>query len=418
MYPNSVSALSTENLPLCWELLPQPAYLVGGAVRDALLGRQSEYLDLDFVLPNNAVKTARAIARHYKAGFVLLDAQRQIARVVFKQATVDFALAVGSTLESDLRRRDYTINAIAYNPSTKELIDPLQGYTDLQQSLLRMVSPTNLQDDPLRLLRAYRQAAQLNFVIEPDTQSVIRQLAPLLGQVAAERVRVEIGYLLSSARGSQWLQTAWEDGLLATWFKNTTRSHLVLLATIDSTAIQLGQTYPQLSVELYQAVRDTIKTTWLAIAKLTCLVASDPETAEIELINLTYSRAEIKGVTTALKLLPQLKEVPPAQMSLAQQFFFFRTAGVVFPVVVVLAVAEGVSVEAIAPLIDRYLNPNDPVAHPTPLISGKDLMQALQLPSSPLVGELLLKIQLAQIEGKISTSKEAIEFASQLLDIR
>ena len=239
-----------------------------------------------------------------------------------------------------------------------------------------------------------------------------------MGQVAAERVRVEIGYLLSSARGSQWLQTAWEDGLFTTWFKNTTRSHLVLLATIDSAAIQLGQTYPQLSVELYQAVRDTIKTTWLAIAKLTCLVASDPETAEIELINLTYSRAEIKGVTTALKLLPQIKEVPPAQMSLAQQYFFFRTAGVVFPVVVVLAVAEGVSVEAIAPLIDRYLNPNDPVAHPTPLITGKDLMLALQLPSSPLVGELLLQIQVAQIEGKISTSKEAIKFASQLLDIR
>ena len=170
-------------------------------------------------------------------------------------------------------------------------------------------------------------------------------------------------------------------------------------------------------MELYQAVRDTIKTTWLAIAKLTYLVASDPETAEIELINLTYSRAEIKGVTTALKLLPQLKEVPPAQMSLAQQFFFFRTAGVVFPVVVLLAVADGMTVEAIAPLIDRYLNPDDPVAHPTPLITGKDLMQALQLPSSPLVGELLLQIQLAQIEGKISTSKEAIEFAAQVLDI-
>jgi tRNA nucleotidyltransferase (CCA-adding enzyme) len=84
--------------------------------------------------------------------------------------------------------------------------------------------------------------------------------------------------------------------------------------------------------------------------------------------------------------------------------------------VAVLAVAAGVSVEAIAPLIIRYLTPDDPVAHPTTLVTGKDLMQALKLPSSPLVGDLLLQIQLAQIEGKVSTPAEAIAFASQLLD--
>ena len=137
--PNSLSVLSPQTWCFSLEFLPQPAYLVGGAVRDALLGRQSEYLDLDFVLPDRAVETARAIARHYQAGFVLLDAQRQIARVVFKHATVDFALALGDSLETDLRRRDYTINAIAYNPHTEEIIDPLQGYIDLQQSLLRMI---------------------------------------------------------------------------------------------------------------------------------------------------------------------------------------------------------------------------------------------------------------------------------------
>ena len=414
MYSSSLSSLSAANWPFSLEWLPQPAYLVGGAVRDALLDRQSEYLDLDFVLPENAVETARAIARHYQAGFVLLDAQRQIARVVFPQATIDFALQEGSTLETDLKRRDFTINAIAYNPHTQEIIDPLQGYKDLQQGLLRMVSPKNLQDDPLRLLRAYRQAAQLNFAIAPDTQSVIRQLAHLLVEVAAERVRVEIGYLLSSARGTHWLQAAWEDGLLTTWFKSATRSHLSLLAAVDSAAGTLSQT-PPLGEKLSQSVREPLKTTWLGIAKLACLVSPDPELAESQLERLTYSRAEIRAVTTALKLLPQLKTVSSIQMSLAEQYFCFRTAGAVFPSLAMLAIATGVSVEAIAPLINRYLNPNDPVAHPTPLVTGKDLMQALKLPSSPLVGELLLQIQLAQIEGRIFTAEEAIAFASQLL---
>lgn len=409
-----LTALSPDTWCFSLEWLPQPAYLVGGAVRDALLGRKSEYLDLDFVLLNDAVKTARAIADHYQAGFVLLDAQRQIARVVFKHATVDFALAVGSNLETDLQRRDYTINAIAYNPHTGEIIDPLQGYADLQQGLLRMISPTNLQEDPLRLLRAYRQAGQLNFLIEPNTRSVIRKLAPLLANVAAERVRVELGYLLGSAKGTPWIQAAWEDGLLAKWFPSAT--HLNQLAAVDCAPATLAQTYPQLSAELCQAVRDTVKTTWLSIAKLATLVNQNPEIAELELINLTYSRAEIKAVTCALRLLPQLQTVAPENMTLADQFFFFRTAGVVFCVVVVLALAAGVSQEAISPLVNRYLTPDDPIAHPIPLITGKDLMQALKLPSSPLVGELLLQIQLAQIEGKISTVEEAIAFASQLLD--
>jgi tRNA nucleotidyltransferase (CCA-adding enzyme) len=383
-----------------------------------MLGRRSGYLDLDFVLPSDAVQTARAIANRCKAGYVLLDAERQIARVVFKQATADFAQQEGSTLETDLLRRDFTVNAIAYNPHTGELIDPLQGYADLQQGVLRMVRAANLQDDPLRLLRAYRQAAQLGFIIDPDTQSVIRQLAPQLGQVAAERVRVELGYLLGSAEGTPWLRAASEDGLLATWFKSATLKQLVQVAAVDRAGVSLTQRWPTLGVELSQVVREPLKTTWLSIAKLTCLVATDPELAEAELMQLTYSRAEIRAVTTALKLLPQLnsEEVPPAQMSLPEQYFFFRTAGNVFPTLAVLAVAAGKPVEAIAPLINRYLTPDDPVAHPTPLVTGKDLMQALRLPAGPQVGQLLTAIQLAYIEGKISTPAQALQLASQLVD--
>lgn len=407
-------SLSPENWPFNLEWLPQPIYLVGGAVRDALLGRRAEYLDLDFVLPSEAVKTARAIALRCQAGFVLLDAERQIARVVFQQATVDFAQQEGSSLETDLRRRDFTVNAIAYNPHTGELIDPLQGYVDLQQGLLRMVRAANLQDDPLRLLRAYRQAAQLGFVIEPETHSVIRSLASLLGQVAAERVRVELGYLLSSSKGTPWLRAAGEDGLLTPWF-NATPS-FAQIAAVDEAAVLLAQTWPILGAELSQFVRDQVKTSWLNIARLTRLVAPEPEVAEAQLMQLTYSRAEIRGVTTALKLLPQLQpDAQPELMSLRSQYFLFRAAENVFPALAVLAVAIGTPVAAIAPLINRYLTPDDPVAHPIPLVRGKDLMQALGLPAGPQVGRLLTEIALAQVEERISTSAEALELASLLV---
>ncbi|MFB2834195.1 CCA tRNA nucleotidyltransferase [Floridanema evergladense] len=411
------STLSPENWPFDLGFLPSSAYMVGGAVRDALLGRRRDYLDLDFVIPETAVKVARKIATHYKAGFVLLDPQRQIARVVFPDATADFAQQEGDSLETDLRRRDFTMNAIAYNPHTKELIDPLQGYTDLKQNLIRMVSPANLQDDPLRLLRAYRQAAQLNFTIQPETRSVIREMATLLGTVAAERVRVELGYLLNSPSGIPWLTAAWEDGLINIWLSHATEKSFLQLVALDSAVTTLVNVFPQLTREFSQAIRDTIKTPWLSLAKLACLVTNDPILAEAELQKLSYSRAEIKAVTTILKLLPQLclQQELANQMSLREQYFLFREAGKAFPIVAVSALANGISIEVISPLINRYLNPDDQVAHPIPLITGNDLMTALNLNPSPKLGELLIEIQIARIEGKIFSVEEAIALATHLL---
>jgi tRNA nucleotidyltransferase (CCA-adding enzyme) len=344
---------------------------------------------------------------------------------VFPHATADFAQAEGNSLETDLHRRDFTVNAIAYNPHTQEIIDPLQGSIDIQQGLLRMISPANLEDDPLRLMRAYRQASQLGFTIEPDTQAAIRSLASHITKVAPERVRVELGYMLANAQGSPWIASAWEDGLLTPFFKSATKESVTLLAVVDKAASQLAGTWQQFGVELAKYVRDTVKTTWLAIAKLASLVNPEPETAEIELVELTYSRAEIKAVTTVLRLLPQLKA---PLMSLREEYFLFQEAGLVFPAIATLAVADNTSVEAMsddkpplrvyAPLITRYLNPDDLVAHPTALLSGKDLMLALNIPASPLVGQLLTEIAVAQIEGKISTAEQAIEFAAGLLGNR
>lgn len=420
---NDASALSPQNWPFSLEWLPPSACLVGGAVRDALLLRRAEYLDLDFVVPTDAVQKARSLANQYKAGFVVLDAQRQIARVVFKDATVDLAQQEGDSLETDLQRRDFTINAIAYNPRTDELIDPLQGIVDCRAGVIRMVSQSNLEDDPLRLLRAYRQAAQLGFRIEPETQAVIRQLAPLLGQVAAERVQVELGYLLKSPQGTPWLTTAWEDNLLQAWFPDATAQGLAQLATVDNSARVLEETWHELGMEMRSPFGS--KSALLSLARLACLLPAVPEAAESQLMRLKYSRAEIRAVVTTLKHLPQLLSHVTSPMSLREQYFFFQDVGSVFPILAVLAMTSRISVDAvsqaipeglIAPIINHYLNPDDQVAHPTQLVTGKDLMQALHLPASPQIGKLLTEIQIARIEEKISSCEDALEFAAQLVE--
>ena len=413
--------LTAKNWPFSLEWLPKPVYMVGGAVRDAILGRVREYVDLDFIIPGDAVKVARKIAQRYQAGFVLLDAERKIARVVFPEATADFAQQEGESLIRDLHRRDFTINAIAYNPHTQEIIDPLEGFKDIESSLLRMISPVNLQNDPLRLMRAYRQAAQLGFTIEPGTQETIRSLVTSIIQVAAERIRVEISYLLASSQGTFWLNTAWKDGVLTSLFKNATDKSFIKLAAVDQAYALISNNWQQLGEELGNYVRETVKTSWLATAKLACLVDLNPEIAEVELQELTYSRAEIRAVTTGLRLFSEIKAV---NMPLRTQYFLFREMGILFPAVLVLAlandiVAKGMFEESMLvsyePLIKRYLDKNDAVAHPIPLLNGKDMMTALNIPASPLVGELLMEVGVAQAEGRISTVEAAIEFARNLV---
>jgi tRNA nucleotidyltransferase (CCA-adding enzyme) len=454
------SALSPRTWPFSLEWLPPSACLVGGTVRDALLGRQGEYLDLDFVLPQGAVETAQAIARHYKAGYVLLDAERQIARVVFEQGTADFAQQIGATLNADLKRRDFTVNAIAYNPHTDQLIDPLQGYADLQKRLLRMVAAENLEEDPLRLLRAFRQAAQLGFAVEDHTRDVIRQLAPLLQRIAAERVQSEINYLLGTARGTFWLTAAWQDGLLKAWFPDASLHSMEWIAGIDQAFVRFQEVLPEFATELCDRIRSTSRNnrpgsggnrsnrggtapehadlkasgsarTWLSAAKLASLLPFDSGEAETQLRRLKYSRTEIQAVSTILKYLPQFcsavgmdilclghgSPLPPSlSLSLREQYEFFQGVGVTFPAVAVLAIAHGIPQEVMAPLIHRYLNPDDLVAHPSPLLSGQNLMTALNLSAGPQIGQLLAAIQLARAEGKISTVEEALDLAVKCIE--
>ena len=395
------SYLAAVDFPCDVNNLPTSAYLVGGSVRDALLQRYKIPVDLDFVLPEKAIATAQKMAKLYQAGFVILDREREIARVVFPQGTLDLALQEGGSLETDLKRRDFTINAIAYNIHSQQLVDPLGGLADLQQGILRMVSPANLEDDPLRLLRAFRQAAQLNFTIEDKTRKAIKERAFLLKTIAAERVQAELNYIFTAPRGNKWLVGAIECGLLQFWLPNINQEKIEQLDPVKDAlefCLNSGLKLANLSI----------------LAKLATLVTSEPTLAETELTKLKYSRAQIKAVTKTVKHLPQLQAMNN-MMSLRSQYFWFLEVKDVFPLLIVRAIATGVAEDIFNPLIERYLDPTDQVAHPQPLVTGHDLIQGLNLKPSPVIGKLLTEIQIAQIESKITTPQQAIDFANSLL---
>ncbi|NES07356.1 MAG: CCA tRNA nucleotidyltransferase, partial [Okeania sp. SIO2F4] len=301
-----------------------------------------------------------------------------------------------------------------YNPFTDELIDLFDALKDLQDGIIRMVKSANLREDPLRLLRAYRQAAQLGFVISPETEITIGEFAPLLTQVAAERVQTELGYLLSHSDGMIWIEKAWKNGLLSDYFPAATEN-LEIGKKVEIVVEQLKKNWSNLEVELATGVRDTVKTSLLAIAKLAILVNPHPEKAEVELMRLKYSNAEIRSTVAVVKGLAKLSEVEISHMSVREQYFFFQEIGKNFPALAVVAVAKGISIEEINCLIERYINPEDPVAHPIALLNGNDLITALKLPKGPIVGQLLTEIQIARAEENIFTKDEGIKLAEKLV---
>ncbi|MBN1644103.1 MAG: CCA tRNA nucleotidyltransferase [Dehalococcoidales bacterium] len=195
-----------------------PAYLVGGFVRDALLGRDTA--DIDIAVGVNALGIARELADLLGGKFVLLDEVNGVGRVVLKDWVIDVASFIGK-IKSDLKRRDFTIDAMAVdlnqingNIQVLDLIDPLGGQTDLDRGLLRVVAKTAFEVDPIRLLRAVRLAAELGFSIDRKTEVEIKRSARLLAGVPGERVREEFLRLLEGSCGGRFLVYLDELGLL------------------------------------------------------------------------------------------------------------------------------------------------------------------------------------------------------------
>lgn len=177
-----------------------PVYLVGGAVRDKLLGRAIH--DLDFGLFSGTKKTAQTVARYLKSPFFMLDEKRLAARVIFRpnaseEYLLDFVTLVGSDITTDLKARDFTINAMAIDTrSPAQLIDPCGGQEDLRSGILRACSTGAMKSDPLRILRGVRLASNLKMVISAETEVSMRSAAALISGVSAERLRDELFKIL------------------------------------------------------------------------------------------------------------------------------------------------------------------------------------------------------------------------------
>jgi tRNA nucleotidyltransferase/poly(A) polymerase len=171
-------------------------YLVGGAVRNALLNQQAN--DLDFAIVSNVELIARKVSHELHTDFYPLDAEREAYRLIFSDKGedfqyLDFSKIRGNTIDSDLLGRDFTINAMAVNINDpQKLIDPLGGAQDLRDKIIKACSSSSITDDPIRVLRAIRFAAEGNYKIADETRKLLKIGVPLLRFSSAERKRDEL----------------------------------------------------------------------------------------------------------------------------------------------------------------------------------------------------------------------------------
>ena len=241
--PTAALTIGCDNLSQVASILKEQgvvAYLAGGFLRDALLGRPSN--DVDLAVAGDPLALARLVADALGGHYVLLDEALPTARVVFPDAAADAGLVYfdfcqfrGNDILADLAQRDFTINALAldlqqaigqlvFGPwslvaGTKDhrprtILDPFGGLADLRAGLIRAVHDGVFLDDPLRLLRAVRFVSQLGFSIEPHTQALIRRHSALAAQPAGERVLEEIVKILGAPEAGEHLRLLDSLGLL------------------------------------------------------------------------------------------------------------------------------------------------------------------------------------------------------------
>lgn len=376
--------LAPGQWPLPLEALPDGTALVGGAVRDALLGRLQPRPDLDLVVPQAAIDLCRQLEARLGGSCVVLDPERDIARLVLRGWTIDLARCDGHDISQDLRRRDYTANAIALPLAAGAVpIDPTGGLADLARGRLVAVSQANLLADPLRLLRGLRLSCELDLPLDAASRGWIHGHAARLAEVAGERVLAEVEKLAGLPRGERGLQAVIDARLLEPWGA-ATQSGLPLEGLSLQAAAQRQLTRAETAAALPLARLAAL----LDGPALAALHASRRLQQGCQRLRhwcglLHGNGGDLDRLEEGVRLLLQREleqDLPALLLTLP--------------------------VSGAASALRRWRDPADPLFHPHPPLNGHQLQQALPLAPGRELGALLKHLTLERAFGRLPPGGE------------
>jgi len=464
------------------------SYLCGGFVRDVLLGSDSAAIDI--AVAADALEIAPKLANALGGRYVLLDEVNRVGRVVLIDSEargrweLDFSTFSGS-IEQDLARRDFTVDAIAVDLgesgtdyTSVQLIDPFGGWNDLRQGVIRAVSEAAFKSDAVRLLRAVRLAAELNFSIDNGTESLIRGYHHLIASVAGERVREELLRLLAVSHAGQFLpyldglglltavvpeltqtkgveqpkehfwnvfdhsietvaavdfvlrQGAWEYGseevLAAVPWSVVLAEHFDLEVSSGSTRgllLRLAALLHDVAKPQTKAIDDSGRVRFLGHAKAGAAI-----TANI-MERLRFSGKEIKLVETMVR-----HHLRPGQMSNNKlpshraMYRYFRDTGGAGIDVLFLSLADHLATRGrhlnlaewqkhgkmVEYVLAQYFE-RESLVIPLKLVDGHDLINIFGMSPGPRIGEILEAVREAQAAGELTSREEAISYIRERL---
>jgi poly(A) polymerase len=430
------------------------AYLVGGAVRDFLMGQ--EPVDYDIATGSDPEALALEIAQRLDGHAIRLGKNDQpLHRVLTRSGEIDITPLQGDTIEADLGQRDLTLNAMAYDPATGRVIDPHGGRNDIAAGTIRMVSPQAFIRDPVRLLRAYRIAAQYRFQIEKRTTAAITACAHHITQSAAERVSAEFRKLFMRHTACPYLADMARSGLLFAIIpelkplttippgeKSDSTRFEHCLATFKNLEFLLESCKSRFpghheSIEVCANAEKAVALKWALLLHETggdtppteTGAAAIPENEVVSARNadriagrLKFSRRDRQYITSII-----LNYLHPFELYAAsvarksenpEQARFFMQAGDLTPDIILFSLAhspdskaaqETVSFESFATtLMDRFYWEYLPLKRKPPLITGRDLVSELGLRPSPQFKLWLQKVEEARLSGGICSRSEAL----------
>jgi poly(A) polymerase len=499
MYLPTVEALKLVITPEASRLLTQisrilaeqgiQSYLVGGFVRDMMMDRATD--DIDIAVAADALKVADNMAEALGGRYVPLDKENGVGRVILYDQSgskweIDFATLQGD-IQEDLARRDFTIDAMAIelkgemgtSISIDDIIDPFRGQDDLKASIVRAVCKDSFKDDPVRLLRGIRLAAELGFTIEGNTQELIHTDSKLITDVAGERVREELVRLLAVAGAGNWLEYLDESGLLTALIPE-----MAPAKGVDQPKVHVWDVFEH-SIQTVRAVEFILRendldyagkeilepvpwsedlihhfdtevssgSTRRALLKLAALLhdIAKPQTKAIDetgrarflghpqdgadmaaviMERLRFSTREIKLVELLIKY-----HLRPTQMShedLPSQraiYRYFRDTGDTGIDILFLSLADHLATRGVeldmtqwrehCRMVEYVLckhSEEESLTTPLKLIDGHDIMQTFGVNQGPEVGQLLEAVKEAQATGEVNSRQQAIDYAKRWLD--
>lgn len=460
-----INRIKEDNiLSLIRDNFSEEIYLVGGAVRDFALDKETFDRDL-IVVNSDAADFANRLCKFFDATFVPLDIQNKIYRIVFpdKINYLDIINPIEGSLYKDLERRDLTINSIAVNINTLDIVDNFNGLSDIQNGLLNGISEHNFVDDPLRILRAYRFKSILGFKISDNLKNIILKHSNLLLKPAIERINYELLKLFSGEYAYDTLVEMYMDDILEQIFPvvselkhvpPNTHHHLNLLYHSLETLKQIQLLYKN-SDNLVKTHLEEIpfggfsRLTFLKLAGFLHDVGKfSTWTIEEDIGRHRFIKHDDVGSKLVVPILKKMnfsnKQIDYVALMIKNHIYpshvvsspevndkimmrFVRKMDDNAIDVIILAMADRLSargpaitddivndnITKLSSLLKFYLSVKDNLQPLPKLLTGNDVMSILNLKPSPRLGQIMNELHEAQLSGDVMSKEHAIQFIMQ-----